>query len=166
MKTLNSIRAGLAPGLAGVLTLLALAGTSASGAQVSYTSTLAIKPTGWTNTVSLPQFDPAYGTLLGVTLKVDGTFRSVSRVENTTAVPAPQTVAGALGSLVTFNPAALPLVSVAPVVSFTNNLAAYDGLPDYGGSSGVSNARRTTTVSAIQPQLPPSSITRAPAAWT
>jgi hypothetical protein len=155
MKMLNSIRAGLAPGLARVLTLLALASTSASAAQVSYTSTLSIKPTGWTNTVSLPQFDPALGTLLGVSLRVDSTFRSVSRVENTTPVPAPQTVSGALGSLVTYNPSALPLISVAPVVRFTNNLAAYDSLPDYGGSSGVSNARRVATATATQPQLPP-----------
>jgi protocatechuate 3,4-dioxygenase beta subunit len=72
-----------------------------------------------------------------------------------TTAPAAGTVSGAQGALTVFDPLALPLVSVAPVVKFTNNLAAYDNLADYGGSSGVSNARRSATATASQVLLPP-----------
>lgn len=154
MNTYESFRSPSRKRLSGVLAVL-LAAEAASAGQLWHTATLSIQYTDWTNTISLPQFDPAYGTLTGVTIQLDSTFRTTSRVENTTAVPAPATISGALGTLTAFDPSALALLAVAPVVKFTNNLAVYDGLADYGGSSGISNARRATTATAVQPLLPP-----------
>jgi hypothetical protein len=49
--------------------MVALLATSLmQGAQVSFSSTLSIKPTDWTNTVSLQQFDSSWGTLQAVTI--------------------------------------------------------------------------------------------------
>lgn len=67
MKTTQKSRAWGAWRLLG--TMVALLATSLmQGAQVSFSSTLSIKPTDWTNTVSLQQFDSSWGTLQAVTI--------------------------------------------------------------------------------------------------
>ena len=111
------------------------------------TYTLSIQFTPWSNTMAFNKYDEsAYiGTLASVELfQTISTARSIARIENTSASPG-TAVTNIDVSMGVEYPAATVIASDTTTVSFTNSLAAYDGLPDYGGTSGVSNARRVAT---------------------
>ncbi len=94
--------ARLGTAVAALLTLLlatAAVPARALAGQVSYSTTKSISYTDYTNVVHLPQFDPSYGTLLGVTFVLDYTFRSDARIENLDSVPRSGVVHGANGTL-------------------------------------------------------------------
>lgn len=136
--------------------ILAMAGlipARTEAGTVSHTATLSILSTSpnWTRTVMLPQFDPVYGNLLSVQIQVDATTRSPSRVENLDDVPRAGTVTGALADFSVGDGLGTTWLSAQSAVKFTNNLSAFDGLADYGGSSGVSNLRRTSFLTAANP---------------
>lgn len=111
------------------------------------TFTLSIANTAWSRTANFNQYnESAYiGTLASVELfQTISTARSTARIENTSGT------AGTANTNIDISigveyPAATVIATDTTTVSFTNSLAAYDGLPDYGGASGVSNARRTAT---------------------
>jgi hypothetical protein len=72
------------------------------------------------------------------------TIRSTSRIENLSAVPgvATTTVTGSFDiEYPITNVAYSTTIDVLPV--WSNSLTAYDGVPDYGGTSGVSNPNRS-----------------------
>jgi hypothetical protein len=111
------------------------------------TSTLSINFTPWSTTTAFNQYDEtAYiGTLSSVELyQTISTARSTARIENTSGT-AGTAITNIDVSIGVEYPAATVIASDTATVSFTNSLAAYDGLPDYGGASGVSNARRVAT---------------------
>lgn len=51
--------------------------------QITYELPVSERTTDFTQTVSLPQFDPALGELLGVTITTTGELTTLVRVENT-----------------------------------------------------------------------------------
>ncbi len=113
----------------------------------SYTGTLSIASVTQPNlarTVAIPQFDSSLGVLYKIQIQLATTARSTSRIENLDAVARAGTQSGA-NFVETASLNGSTLITNNIQVLFTNNLAAYDGLPDYGGSSGVSNARRTVS---------------------
>jgi len=140
-------RAGTWLGLL-MLMLIGMSPGLSRAASITHSATLSIQFTDWSRTVTLPQFDPSYGTLVSVQIRVDATVRSISRVENLDPVPRAGTVSGAEVALVVGDGLGTAWLAATPSVRFTNNLAAYDGLSDFGGTSGVSNARRTALLSA------------------
>lgn len=116
---------------------------------MDYSSTLFIANTTWTRTANFVKYDEGtyIGTLASVELiQTASTARSTARVEN---------LGGAGGTATTTvdvllgveYPAATPVASDTITITplFVNVLGAYDGVTDYGGASGVSNARRATT---------------------
>lgn len=111
------------------------------------TSTLSIDFTPWSDTTPFNQYDEsAYpGALASVELyQTISTARSTARIENTSGT-AGTAVTNVDVSIGVEYPAATVIATDTTTVSFSNSLAAYDGLADYGGSSGVSNARRVAT---------------------
>ncbi len=127
----------------------------ARAAVLTQSYTVAIQNANWTNTITLPQFDTGVGTLVGVRFGIAATARSISRVENLDAVPRAGVISGVQVDGVVRDSLGAPLVTTTTFVKFTNNLAAYDGLGDFGGGSGVSNARRAATSTAINALVPP-----------
>lgn len=104
-----------------------------AAASITHTASTFPQLTNWSLTNSVPQFDPAIGTLTNVTISVAVNASTQLRVENrdTTAWPtyaaaevtATGTVAGYSASTTLTN-------------SHTTTLSAYDGVLDYGGTSG------------------------------
>lgn len=121
-------------------------GSLALADTVSYSDSKPTDFTNWTDTFQIQQFDPALGTLLSVQISVAGTnstqtfVESRSNLARTVRTGSDVTigVSGPLGSL----------VSVVPLVRFTNALSGFDGTIDFGGTSGVSNPFRDGTLSA------------------
>lgn len=129
--------------------LLGVNAGTARAALMTQSHTMAIQFTDWTNSLVFPQFDTGLGVLQSVRFEITSTARSISRVENLDAVSRAGVISGAAINAHVKNALGGTLVSATTNVRFTNNLAAYDGLADYGGSSGVSNARRTASSTVV-----------------
>ena len=115
-----------------------------SASTITYSIAAIPQPSGLSNNVNMPKFNAALGSLYKVQIQLAATARSISRIENTSATAAPGTQSGVNFVQTAFLNGTSLLVNNLQVL-FTNNLGAYDNLSDYGGSSGVSNARRVVT---------------------
>src|SRR5262249_42814226 len=101
---------------------------------VSQQVMLPAQTTNWTRTLTFPRFNPALGTLTEVEIINDGELTGRIQVESEDR--APQTVTGTVsGNLSLSGPGFAALVATSSR-SETFNASAYDGFPDYGGSSG------------------------------
>lgn len=115
-----------------ILLILALV-CRISAASVTHTATVFPTRTNWSITNSVPQFDPALGALtnvtIGISVNVSTQFRAENRdtiawlTEARTEVTATGTVAGYSAITTLTN-------------SYTTTLSVYDGVLDYGGTSG------------------------------
>ena len=109
-----------------------LAMSAAQAATVSFSATHADSTTNWVDTLSLQQFNSALGTLTSVVFNYGGTITSIFREESLDAAPATITVNTA-GNLVF----GLPISSTLNFLnSAARNVTAFDGVIDFGGTSG------------------------------
>ncbi len=91
-------------------------------------------PTSFTQSGTAAQFDPALGTLTAVDLVHTGTLTSRIQVESRD--PAPATVVGNVdGTLTSSGPGVGGLV-LRPISTQSFNASAFDGVVDFGGTSG------------------------------
>jgi hypothetical protein len=97
-------------------------------------ASIANSPTDWTQTAGVQQFDPSLGTLLSVDIVSAGTFTSQIQVESLDS--APSTVTGTVsGALTLTGPGVTGLVTTGSF-NETFNASAFDGVIDFGGTSG------------------------------
>ena len=130
-----------------IVTALALtAATTASQAAVISFSDMIAPPaqTNYTRSLSLGRFDPLLGTLQSVSIALSGLVTGNIRVESEDQQPA--TVTESLQATITLQrPDSSTLVVAIPVASFTDSFTAYDGLTDFGGTSGATRDNITGT---------------------
>ncbi len=114
-----------------------LAGQAWAGtATVTFSDSVPLTTTNWDRTVTLPKFDPALGTLISVSLTLDGRIEGQAAVESsdssaitiTTQFKADITLA---------RPDTSVLAVVIPQVNNTANLQPFDGTLDFNGPSGT-----------------------------
>jgi hypothetical protein len=125
-------------------TLLIMAAVSVLGvpgmvqaATITFSDSHPLTLTNWNAVLNLPRFDPALGTLTGIKFRLDGNVIGDVRFESLDA--APKTVTTFLQATVTlFRPDFTPLVITLPVANNSDNVTAYDGVLDFGGTSGRS----------------------------
>ena len=103
-------------------------------ATLSHTISFPEKPTDWTATMSVPQFDPSLGTLTAVEITNSDPIKNSIRVENldTAADTIHVTVTG---DLTLSGPGLASLISNLSADQ-TFNATAFDGSIDFGGTSG------------------------------
>ncbi|MBM3777318.1 MAG: PEP-CTERM sorting domain-containing protein [Acidimicrobiia bacterium] len=123
----------------GVWTLagtLALSAGSAQAASITVNSnTIANTTTNWSNNLVFNQFDPSLGTLTSILLTLFGNVAGTAKFESLDAAPA--TVTMKLQAQITLTrPDTSTLVTVLPVVTVIESVAAFDGTFDFGGTSG------------------------------
>lgn len=120
--------------------------TASFASSISFNATIPNQPTDFVGqTVSIPQFDPTLGTLTSVVFSLTGTVDGSIQLESLDA--APSTVTSALTATISLlRPDSSALVVVIPVSSNSNNLSAFDGTIDFGGTSGVTLSGLTNTV--------------------
>ena len=117
---------------------LAATATAANATTVTYTSN--VVPLTSTNfggvALNLQQFNPMLGTLTGISVHLHGDILGSARAESLDA--APETVTLNLSATLTLTrPDNSTIVVTTPVVNRIASLSAFDGLVDYGGTSGV-----------------------------
>jgi hypothetical protein len=107
---------------------------STAPTTLTQTATVPTAATDWSTTVSLPQFDPTLGTLTAVDIINAGTFSSDIKVENEDPVPATITATDS-GTLTLSNSFLTGLIATGSS-SQQFNATAFDGVIDFGGTSG------------------------------
>jgi len=114
-----------------IIALLCFA--SLRAASITHTATIFPTLTDWSLTNSVPQFDPALGTLTNVTVTVSANVQSTFYVENRdrrawdATATAHATVSASVDVLLT---------SALIEPAHTQNLTAFDGVTDFAGTSG------------------------------
>lgn len=113
-----------------------IAAASVQAATVSHGPySIALSSTNWTDSISVPQFDPGLGTLTQIDFSLSGHVEGSAKFESLDASPA--TVDMALKATITLQrPDLSSLVTVIPVANTSDNVAAFDGTMDFGGVSG------------------------------
>jgi hypothetical protein len=104
-----------------------------SAATITHTFTVFPAVTDWSLTNSVPQFDPSLGALTNVTVGVGVNAANVIKVESRSNLP--RTVAG--GGVVAATATAAGYSAIATLTnSHTRAVSGFDGVIDYGGTSG------------------------------
>lgn len=111
-----------------------LLAVAAQAATVSYTNSIPLSTTNWSNALTLQQFDSTLGNLTGVSFAFSGLVSTLFKIESLDA--APSTVTTQTTSSLTFGgPIGQTLHATG---STTQSLGVFDGLIDFGGTSGAS----------------------------
>lgn len=122
-------------------TALLLFAPSASGATITY-GPVSFGPasTNWSSGIVLPKWDPTLfpGQMLtGISFDLQGEVEGDARFESLDGAPA--TVTMNLQATVTLiDPSLNVLAAVIPVANTSDNVTAFDGTIDFGGTSGKS----------------------------
>jgi hypothetical protein len=119
-----------------LLAVLAAAGT-ASAAEISYNGAFSLARTNWSDSLVIPKFDPALGTLISVRWTVSGNIEGSAAFESLDA--SDTTIMTALSATISLTrPDASPLQVIIPVAMNMDLASAFDGTIDFGGTSGKS----------------------------
>lgn len=110
-------------------------------ASISFSDTIAATTTNWTKNLTLSQFTPALGTLTGVAFSYGGSVTSTFRIESTDTAPA--VVAANLAATLDFGTPVSATLALSN--STTQAVTAFDGVVDFGGTSGFGPTSVTDT---------------------
>lgn len=116
------------------LVALLATGLLAASAQAALVDSFGLATTNWATNLTLDKFDGSLGTLTGVTFTYSGQVRTVFDAESRDASPSLVTLTA--GALLNFGPGVSQSLNVSGAQ--TVNLGAFDGVLDFGGTSGVS----------------------------
>jgi hypothetical protein len=125
---------------------------STAPTTLTQTATVPTAATDWSATVSLPQFDPSLGTLTAVDIVNAGSFTSHIRVESLDA--APSTITATESGTLTLSGSGVTALQTSIAAGQPYSAAAFDGVLDFGGTSGhdfgvqTANGSQSTTLSA------------------
>lgn len=135
--------------------LLALSAAS-QGAVQTFGDTVPLTVTNWTDSVTIPLFNPGLGTLLSVDFVLGGTVDGSAMFESLDA--APQVVTTEVSAAITLKrPDLSTLVVATPVASATTPVSFFDGTIDFGGPSGATLPSITNSIVESATAPPPAS---------
>lgn len=140
MRPRRIVGAVLAVIVASVGAVVGLSHPAGAAGSKTYTIETPFVPGDWDTSLAMPRFDPSWGALTGVHLRLSATMRASAQVENLGAAPA--TVPVSLGARAAIDvPFELMLLGVngllEPASEQSLPLGAFDGQTDYDGPSGV-----------------------------
>ncbi len=116
--------------------------TSIAHAQVQtdcHTNSVQVQLTNFTRTTSLPKFDPSLGQLMGVEIRVAASVEGSARIESLDAEPSLVSTQFAVDITLRQDDASVTMLMV-PIADFLDSLQAFDGVVDFGGTSGITHA--------------------------
>ena len=118
---------------------MGLSKTSQAALFETFSDSLSVTHTNWDRTVSIPKFDPSLGTLNSIQFTLRGHVGGLAQFENTDSDPATVTMS-LTADLTLQRPDLTTLVLTIPVSNSSDDVPAYDGHDDYGGTSGKTYA--------------------------
>jgi hypothetical protein len=138
------------------LPAVALAPRAYAGAvqQSCFTGSIPLQTTNWTSSITIPRFDSALGTLQTIDFTLTGDIQGTARAENEDAQPAQINTTFSANLSLTRPDNSLIVVTI-PIANFSDNLSAFDGVLDFGGTSGVTHSGIMATNSTSVTSPPP-----------
>lgn len=137
------------------MVLILGASAAVRAATVSYSGSYPLSLTNWQGNLNVTRFDPGLGTLTGIKFYLRGNVLGDVKFENLDAAPA--TVRTFLQAQVTLSrPDFSPLVVTIPVADNNDYVTSFDGVNDFGGTSGRSYLGLTASAadSVLSPPPP------------
>lgn len=129
---------------------------SAQGALLSYTDEMPLSPTSASAVLNFPKFDPTLGSLEAVDVVLTGHIEGTMKFESRD--PMPTTVEMRLAANIQLkNPENNVVAVTVPLVDIFSDVAPYDGVLDFSGSSGRTFSGLSATETA-----PPITLTATP----
>lgn len=146
--------------LRNTLATLAFAGTAltagAQTQQVCFTGSIPLQPTNWTGSVNIQQFDPTLGDLQSIQFTLSGNVQGTAQAESLDA--GPTIVNTQFSANITLTRPDLSIIVVTiPLANFSDPFTAYDGVLDFGGTSGVTHANINASDTQSVTSPPPTS---------
>ncbi len=124
----------------------AISAGTAHAETVTYTTVIPLTKTNWAQSIPLPKFPTASGTLTSVSVTLASTIEGTLAVESVD--PAPSTVTSHLAAELTLTrPDGSALLSHAPEDSKVGEFSAFDGTVDFAGNSGGTYSIAATSTS-------------------
>lgn len=102
--------------------------------EISYSDVIEERSTNWSDTLSVPQFDPNLGELQEVQIQLEGSVNGVVLYENLGPLAAPITMTHS--ATISVDLPNSVLIASAPSAVFTDTVSAFDGIRDNDGASG------------------------------
>jgi len=123
--------------LAGIVALSMCRAASAGPVieMISFSDTVPLQITNWSETVTIPKFDPSLGFLQTIDFTLEGLVEGSAQYENLDAEPAVITL-DLQAEIELQRPDLSTIAVVVPVVNVVDNASAFDGSIDFGGTSG------------------------------
>lgn len=113
-----------------------VASTSSSAHEICHSVPFEQHHPDWTQTATVPQFDPSVGTLTGITITFRGKARELFGVESLDPVSRQATTTfGAAIRL--YDATSAPMFALAPTRTYVDAVSAFDTRIDWRGTSGV-----------------------------
>jgi len=110
-------------------------GSRAEAATISHTDSIPLAEPDWSGSISVPKFDSSLGTLNSVTCKLTGHAEGSAKFESLDTQPASVTMQ--LSAIVQLRrPDSSTLVISIPVTDTSDAVDSFDGILDFGGTSG------------------------------
>jgi hypothetical protein len=127
---------------------------SAQTTQVCYTDSVPFTTTNWSDSVTVPKFDPALGTLQSVDITFTGSIVGSAQAESLDTSPTTVTETFQ-GQIILTRPDLSTLGSVLPQAQFVDTFSSYDGTIDFAGTSGTSHMNVSATQTVVVTTPPP-----------
>jgi hypothetical protein len=119
----------------GVAAVLVCAAGAAMAGTVTYGGGVSLATTNWSSSITFPKFSPTLGCLDSVCFSLSGHVEGTAKFESLDS--GPTTVTMNLAATLTLQrPDLSTLVVTLPAASTSDNVTAFDGLIDFGGTSG------------------------------
>jgi hypothetical protein len=132
--------------------LVGLAVSLVKADTLTYNYSITLQSVGWTEDMIIPKFDPTLGTLNSITFTLQGTVTGDAKFESRDKDPS--TVTMDLAAKIELQrPNNSTLVQIIPLAATSDNVTAYDGTTDFGGTSGktYTGLSATQTDSSVSP---------------
>lgn len=108
---------------------------AAHGEEIHFSDSIPLATTGWSDSVSFPQFDPSWGILENVSIMLAGHIEGQAGFENLDSAPA--TVAMTFAGQVVLSLPDQTVAAVAqPMLQTLDSVTPFDGVLDFAGTSG------------------------------
>ena len=119
----------------GLVAALLLGSSPAMAGTITQNVSLNLARTNWTNSFTINQFDPSVGCLDSVCFSLAGHVEGSAAFESRDS--GPTTVLMDLAATITLQrPDSTLLVATIPLAHTSDNVTAFDGVIDFGGTSG------------------------------
>lgn len=142
--------------MVGAMCIAAALGVSpaAWAGTIVFSDTFTMATTNWNGFLHITKFDPGLGTLTGINFLLEGEILGNVRFESFDAEPT--TVATYLQAEITLSrPDLSTIVATTPTAANSDDASAFDGLIDFGGTSGKTYPGLTASASTTVDSPPP-----------